>query len=145
MPRHRSQCASAVHAFVLFLVPPLLLIAWTSPSSPPSADVLRNANVPIASSCSLSFGRQRAVSFVRSVEFSWQCMIRSELEVSRPIHCRRHRHRRSLFLHHPSPGLGLVPLRDFEIVRPEAGARESEGRGSETGLALVGEGGRVVE
>jgi len=34
----------------------LLLIVW--------ADILRNANVPIVSSCPLSFGRQRVVSCV---------------------------------------------------------------------------------
>lgn len=53
------------------------------------------------------------------MEFSWQCRIRSDLEVSRSIRRRRRRrrHRRGLFLHRPSPGLGSVPLRKLEIVR----------------------------
>jgi hypothetical protein len=109
--------------FRLFLVPPLLLIVWASWPSPPPADILRNANDPIVSSCPLSFERQRAVSCVRSVEFSWQCMIRSDLELSRSIRRRRHRHRRGLFLHRPSPSLGSVPLREFEIVRSQRQAR----------------------
>lgn len=57
-------------------------------------------------------------------------MIRSDLEVSRSIrHRGRRHHRRGLFLHRPSPGLGSVLLRELEIVRSEAGARLVDFRG----------------
>jgi hypothetical protein len=124
------QCSPG---FRLFLVPSLLLIVWASWPSPPSADILRNTNVPIVSSCPLPFGRQRTVSCVRSVEYSWQCMIWPDLEVSRSIRCRhrrRRRHRRGLFLHRPSPGLGSVPLRELEIVRSLRQVRRNRVRAS---------------
>lgn len=121
------QCSPG---FRLFLVPSLLLVVWPSP---PSADTLRNANVLIVSSCPLPFGRQRAASCFRSVEYSWQCMIWPDLEVSRSIRCRhrrRRRHRRGLFLHRPSPGLGSVPLRELEIVRSLRQVRRNRVRAS---------------